>query len=1200
MKIGSAGMHPELRRRILEVARQCRRTRWIRCWVRFGGVTLGLTCLVTALLALLTPDGPVAPYLLASFAVAEAAALWRWVIRPLRKPITMEQVALFIDERHPELENRIVSAVEFSEQENEFEKGGQSTRSETRLGQSPFFVQKFLEETFPIVRSTSFKDLLDSAQVIRLGMSAFSVLAASMVVIALFPHLWVPGLGGVLPASMARLGTLPFTVEPGNVRVRRGDNQMIWVRSDRENRKVTLRWRVGDGAWQGAEMGQSEAPEVRYHEFRNVQNDIRYQVQFGRRRSAEFKLTAWTPPEIESIDLIYHYPDYLQRAAREVPNSGNITALEGTAVDLAVWVNKRLSRATLHLDSGESIELAQSGDGLWAGRLVVDKNDRYHITLTDLEEAPSEYDSVYKITSQRDKSPDIKIDFPRGDSEVTMIDEVPFDFTVTDDFGFAEFGLQYEVAGEEPVRISLNTSSEVLLDAEGHYDISLEELGLEVGDLITWTVWAIDAKPGRNEYERLGDPYFLEIRPFRRFYEEAVSGGGAGQGGGQSEEDLSTVQKDIIIATWGLRRDSKYVEEVEFERRRDIIVETQDELAEKVAGDGAMTSQPKPEMIRLQQAMQQSIKALKRAEHPDSGGALSEATVHQQQAFRLILKLQPNKFEVQQGQNSGGGGGGGSQRPDIQSLEMDRNRNFYEDENLSQEEQEAADEVLSKIKELAQRQQIVNEDMAKLISELQNAVTEEEREKIRRQLERLEEEMKENLERLDEVQQTMVEERMNTSQANAAAEALRRARNQMNRSLEQIQSGQLQQARASGSRASDALDDITQSLEQFTRNAAAQKMARILEQMERIEKDQESILDRTKQLEGLQKSPSLDDQDELDEIKENLLADKGQLAEDFVELMAEASDLAERAKASQELMSRELGDWLRETSREGIVEDIMEMQYLQYGIWDAAVSDEEKIARKIADATEELRIVAGNSVEDDLEGMQKALENLDPLLAMRQEGAEAGQAAEGGEEAGSAPGREEQPGEDGQGGQGREPGQEGRTGQSGQSGQEGQNASEASEGQQSGGQSSASDGGSRGQPGSRSAAGGNTGPGGWDVNMRDFAERGYRDWIDRLRNAEALLPDNSAYREDFARVRDQVQYFRNYWRQRGLEPQYDLFLEKVAHPFEKAVDELQRDIQRLLSEKEFALADDGEIPEKYKQRVADYFKRLSESESSKG
>ena len=118
--------------------------------------------------------------------------------------------------------------------------------------------------------------------------------------------------------------------------------------------------------------------------------------------------------------------------------------------------------------------------------------------------------------------------------------------------------------------------------------------------------------------------------------------------------------------------------------------------------------------------------------------------------------------------------------------------------------------------------------------------------------------------------------------------------------------------------------------------------------------------------------------------------------------------------------------------------------------------------------------------------------------------------------------------------------------------------------------------------------------------MRDFAERGYRDWIDRLRNAEALLPDNSAYRQDFARVRDQVQYFRNYWRQRGLEPQYDLFLEKVAHPFEKAVDELQRDIQRLLSEKEFALADDGEIPEKYKQRVADYFKRLSESESSKG
>ena len=45
--------------------------------------------------------------------------------------------------------------------------------------------------------------------------------------------------------------------------------------------------------------------------------------------------------------------------------------------------------------------------------------------------------------------------FPRMDHEVTVLEEVPFEFEVTDDYGLKDFGLQYHVVGQEPVRVSM-------------------------------------------------------------------------------------------------------------------------------------------------------------------------------------------------------------------------------------------------------------------------------------------------------------------------------------------------------------------------------------------------------------------------------------------------------------------------------------------------------------------------------------------------------------------------------------------------------------------------------------------------------------------------------------------------------------------------------------------------------------------------
>ncbi len=1214
-------VHPEVRWYIEDVARQVRRRRWMVAARRFGWVLFGLTAVFTLTLWLTDASGVAGLVIAGGYVLAASAGALFCALPVLRRAVSLEQVALFIDERHPELESRISTALDVSIHDRE--------------GVSAWLTEKFLEEALEKFRATSLADLLDPVPARTLGYNAAAMLAASLIFFFAFSSAWLPAFSLLRPGFSEKIASLPFTVEPGDVRVRRGDNQMIWVRTTEADREVILRWRVPGAEWQEIPTSPSSTERVYYHEFANVQQDLQYQVRYGRQRSKPFQITAWLPPDVTGIDLTYHYPEYLGQPSREVPNSGNIAAVEGTKVDVDVWTNKPVAKAEMVLESGERVGLVKKDKTRWQIPVTVTKDDAYRIELADEEGEANEYPSRYTIAMHRDRAPEVKIDFPRGDNEVTMLEEVPFDFSVSDDYGFKNYGVQYEIAGKDPVRIKLGDNASIETAAEGHHQLQLEDLGLEVGDFITWTIWAEDTRPGRSQYETMGDPFFLEVRPFKREYREAMSG--AGGQPGEQEDDPEKIQKNILIASWNLRRESRYMDEAEFKEKRGTIVETQEKLAETLAGEEGPMQAPEPEMLRLREEMKASVEALNRAALPDPKAPLSEATAHQQAALRLMMRMKPREAQVQQTQGGGGGGGGG-ERGDISELEMARNRNFYEEENLTREQQQATDEVLNKINELAQRQQNVNEEIAKLISELQTAKTEEERERLKKQLEKLRDEMASNLDRLDKASQELNSNALPNEQTRDAQEALDRARHQMNRSLEQMDRNELQQAQSAGARASEALEDMQEQLQQFGREAAGQRMRDLQKQMRELQEQQKELVAGAGNAQELHQSPSMDDQKKLEETQKQLGESKDNLAENFKTMMDEASELAARGGQTQELMSRRLGDWMRETSKEGIYEDIQETKPLiEYGIWDNALTEEKKISDKLAQAGEKLDAVADSLVGNDLEGMQKALENLDKLMqreevarALEDKNADSAKPGPGApqddpnaQEKGAGPGK---PGEEQkQPGAGDQPGQDQQqpgTAQGEQPAPDAKGASQQGGGQQLGSQDGQSQpgqpspeqqpggqqGGSQqrmaGQPqGGADHGGAQTGGGGGDFDpnraMRDFAERGYQDWIENLRDAESLLPEGTELRADVVRLRERVEAMRRDWRARSLAPRFDLFLEMAARPLADTAEDLHKEIQRLLNEKEFLAQDEGNVPERYREPVADYFKRLSESEGLK-
>jgi len=96
-------MHPELRRRVMEIARRCRRRRWMAHLKQFGWILFGLTCVFTLLLAILSPDGTTGGVLFTVYIMSIICSGAVIIYHALRDPVTLQQVALYIDEHHPEL-----------------------------------------------------------------------------------------------------------------------------------------------------------------------------------------------------------------------------------------------------------------------------------------------------------------------------------------------------------------------------------------------------------------------------------------------------------------------------------------------------------------------------------------------------------------------------------------------------------------------------------------------------------------------------------------------------------------------------------------------------------------------------------------------------------------------------------------------------------------------------------------------------------------------------------------------------------------------------------------------------------------------------------------------------------------------------------------------------------------------------------------
>src|SRR5258708_7710099 len=477
-------------------------------------------------------------------ALAAVLGICVWSLAPLRRRPSDAQVARFIEERAPELEDRLASAVDVAS---------------AKVAPSTF-------TDLAVADAARRADRVDIDAVVaadRMRRSGFQAAAAvGLVAIIVF--------AGREPArealDAASLTFFPartsLDVAPGDARIKAGTALDVRARLVSTSRgpsprvgnraPVIAQLQIADGnAWRTSDMASDGRGQF-HLSMSAVTAAFTYRVVAGSLTSPAYTITVAHAPRVTRIDVDYTYPAGLGLSPRTEQDSGDIYAPAGTDVRVRVFTDRPAATGSLSLGDGQRVALAAGPAAQLTGTLKVVDDNSYRIALADRDGMANEGDTEYFIRTLEDRPPEVRILRPAADRAVTRLEEVDIEAQAEDDYGIEKLDLVYVLRDQEKV-VPLDIPRRSAF-VKGRHMLYLEDLDVQPGDFVAYYARARDLTRGTRPNEARSDIFFLEVRPFEQEFTMAASQAASGAGGRSSGDDLVTAPKDIVISTFQFDR----------------------------------------------------------------------------------------------------------------------------------------------------------------------------------------------------------------------------------------------------------------------------------------------------------------------------------------------------------------------------------------------------------------------------------------------------------------------------------------------------------------------------------------------------------------------------------------------------------------------------------------------------------------------
>ena len=466
-----------------------------------------------------------------------ACFLWR---RAARRLVDFREVIAAIEKENPELRHLLSTAAEQEPNPDSGEFGFLQLR----------VIEQVVKHRHRILWEQDFRRALKSAR------NAQMFALAGLLVV-----LWL-GTGSAGRHASPRSWFAPeIAVTPGDVEVERGTGLVISARfGGTPPPEATLVLVSASGKTKRITLERHLADPVFGASLMEVAEDGLYRVEYGSRKTRDFKISVFDYPALTRADAGLSFPSYTGLTNQTIRDTHRISAVEGTRLTYTLELNKPVVRARF-IGKGQALALTVQSNGVAnLNDLILTNSARYSLELVDTDGRTNKSPVEFVIQVLSNRPPEVKIAFPHGDPRVSSLEELSLQGEARDDFGLLKFGVGFGVAGQEPQFIELGQTAPANVKRQFTNEIAMEKLGVEVDQVVSYFAWADDYGPDGQVRRTFSDMFFAEVRPFEEIFRPDQSGAAESQQGNQGGNQnvrLAELQKQIVVATWKLQREKQ-------------------------------------------------------------------------------------------------------------------------------------------------------------------------------------------------------------------------------------------------------------------------------------------------------------------------------------------------------------------------------------------------------------------------------------------------------------------------------------------------------------------------------------------------------------------------------------------------------------------------------------------------------------------
>ena len=407
-----------------------------------------------------------------------------------------KMLARMIENKHPDMDNVLVNAIEF----NQSIKGQKSKniseplmKKEINLAVDKFSRMETIEGLeLPTMKAES------------------RILTATVVLSIIFVIVFFNMFLSEVPRFLDPYGDHPpysptqFVVDPAGTIIDYGQDLTINVTTrGKIPDDVSLVFQNPEGGFLN-EVGMLSSGDGQFSQtIENVRSEMVFYASIKRGRSKYYRIDLSKTPRIEEVQADYKFPEYTRIPAKTRVLTDSDTQLkgyEGTQITMTVQSNRPLSGGAVTIGDRQ-YEFKPDKENTVKGDFPLLENTEFSVALTDIEGNKSTDRFTGSIEIIPDGVPYVTIVNPGMNSFAIPSAIVPVVIEAYDDLGVQDVSIIRSLNDSDDSRKVLSDPNErgqyVQLRVTELFDLS--DLGLRPGDVIDYYATASDSVPGRPQ-----------------------------------------------------------------------------------------------------------------------------------------------------------------------------------------------------------------------------------------------------------------------------------------------------------------------------------------------------------------------------------------------------------------------------------------------------------------------------------------------------------------------------------------------------------------------------------------------------------------------------------------------------------------------------------------------------------------------------